>query len=231
MKIEIIKKNRIQTAKDWLYYAPPRKADHWKDGRSAKLLAEYVTNESFLTDVETWIQEFQFAKSSVLTCEPEAVTSLPGSGNGRNHDLLIEGKDFVIGIEAKVSESLGNLIKDEYNNGTQNKRYRIEQLLELLGLPLGVMEDCRYQLLTGLTGTVKAAEEKGKKKCLFLVIEFTGDVIKKGEEKNIKRNADDCDKFIASVQFPREVKCAGKSITCYMKRVTINVSLQKFTTK
>lgn len=186
MKIIISKTNEIHSADEWYRYAPPKRSTQWKDGRSAKLLAEYATSRNFVNDISTWIDECGYKKPEALECEPEAVTSLPGQGDGCNHDLLITGDDFMIGVEAKVSETFGNIIDKELKNASKNKKKRISTLLNYINPHPQSAGSYRYQLLTGLTGTLLATKKKKMKKCLFLIIVFTGDVdIPPKEQKNI----------------------------------------------
>ena len=45
MKLEISKTNIITTPEQWMQFAPPKdKEKHWKDGRSAKSLAMFMTD-------------------------------------------------------------------------------------------------------------------------------------------------------------------------------------------
>ncbi len=46
MKLKISKTNIIKTVDEWKQFAPPMDKDkHWKEGRSAMSLAQFVTNE------------------------------------------------------------------------------------------------------------------------------------------------------------------------------------------
>ena len=108
MELLITKTNIITTVEQWQQFAPPKdKIKHWKDGRSAKSLAQFMTDEHQVKKLENILIELGYDTKGVISCTPEANTVLPGNGNGRNHDLLMIGKDFVAGIEAKVSESFG----------------------------------------------------------------------------------------------------------------------------
>ena len=104
MKLEISKTNIITTVEQWQQFAPPKdKEKHWKDGRSAKSLAQFMTDKNQVKKLESILNELGYETKGIISCTPEANTALPGTGNGRNHDLLMIGKDFVAGIEAKVS--------------------------------------------------------------------------------------------------------------------------------
>ena len=127
-------------------------------------------------------------------CTPEANTPLPGKGKGRNHDLLMIGKDFVVGIEAKVTEPFGNkTIQKELKGSSKNKKNRIDTLVkELFNCDIDKdIEDLRYQLLTGTMGTLFEAIRNNKSKALFLVIVFTDGIQKTQDENDQSSNNDD----------------------------------------
>ena len=130
MEITITKAHEIKTTGDWYDYAPPQSCKHWKDGRSAKLLAEYALSENFKQDISKILKECNLRIPKKLYGEPEAITNFPSSGTGRHHDLLIDGDEIIIAIEAKVSELFGNgkTIKNEYEDKSANKQKAVSYL-------------------------------------------------------------------------------------------------------
>lgn len=130
MKIKISKNNIITTVEEWYQFAPPKaKGKHWKDGRSAKSLAQFMTDKNQVKKLEDILVELEYNTKGVISCTPEANTVLPCKGNGRNHDLLMIGEDFVVGIEAKVSEPFGEEISTELieasDNNLKSATYRV----------------------------------------------------------------------------------------------------------
>lgn len=193
MKLEISKTNIITTVEQWQQYAPPKdKEKHWKDGRSAKSLAQFMTDKNQVKKLESILNELGYDTKGIISCTPEANTVLPGTGNGRNHDLLMIGKDFVAGIEAKVSESFGKTISKELIGASENKQYRIDTLAkELFGCEINAdSEDLKYQLLTGVMGTFFEAIKNTKSKALFLVIVFTDGITTKEANAVVANNKD-----------------------------------------
>ena len=229
MKVIITKTNVIKSVEDWRMYAPPQNPKkHWKEGHSAKLLAKYVTNKNFANDVEQWIKDCHFSSSREVFCEPEVTTSFPNRGLGRKHDLIIEGKDFIIGVEAKVSESFGaRTIEKEYEGQSEGKQKRVEILLKYIGKSYEEAKNYKYQLLTGLVGTLLEAKRKGKEKCLFIVISFTGDVDASsiGQETNNNDYAAFCSNFLGLLPNGGMVvyNIDGTEITCYIRKIEVNV--------
>ena len=209
MKIKISKNNNIiTTVEEWYQFAPPKaKGKHWKDGRSAKSLAQFMTDKNQVKKLEDILVELKYGTNGVISCTPEANTVLPCKGNGRNHDLLMIGEDFVVGIEAKVSEPFGEEISTELIEASDNKKGRIDKLAnELFGCKINEVKDgleLRYQLLTGVYGTLREAENNQKSKALFLVVVFT-DGLTSEDENAVNRNNDDFKNFCQQIGLSAE---------------------------
>ena len=229
MKIKISKNNNIiTTVEEWYQFAPPKaKGKHWKDGRSAKSLAQFMTDKNQVKKLEDILVELKYGTNGVISCTPEANTVLPCKGNGRNHDLLMIGEDFVVGIEAKVSESFGEEISTELIEASDNKKGRIDKLAnELFGCKINEVKDgleLRYQLLTGVYGTLLEAENNKKSKALFLVIVFT-DGITREDENAVNRNNDDFKNFCQQIVLSAEGGTICKSnVALTIKKVEISL--------
>ena len=229
MKIKISKNNNIiTTVEEWYQFAPPKaKGKHWKDGRSAKSLAQFMTDKNQVKKLEDILVELEYDTNGVISCTPEANTVLPCKGNGRNHDLLMIGEDFVVGIEAKVSESFGEEISTELIEASDNKKNRIDTLAnKLFGCKINEVKDgleLRYQLLTGVYGTLREAEKNKKSKALFLVIVFT-DGITREDENAVNRNNDDFKNFCKCINLSEEGGTICKSnVALTIKKVEISL--------
>ena len=229
MKIEISKNNNIiTTVEEWSQFALPKaKEKHWKDGRSAKSLAQFMTDKNQVKKLEDILVELKYNTNGVISCTPEANTVLPCKGNGRNHDLLMIGEDFVVGIEAKVSESFGEEISTELIEASDNKKNRIDTLAnELFGCKINEVKDgleLRYQLLTGVYGTLREAKKNKKSKALFLVIVFT-DGITREDENAVNRNNDDFKNFCQQIGLSAEGRTICKSnVALTIKKVEISL--------
>ena len=228
MKIKISKNNIITTVEEWYQFAPPKaKGKHWKDGRSAKSLAQFMTDKNQVKKLEDILVELEYNTKGVISCTPEANTVLPCKGNGRNHDLLMIGEDFVVGIEAKVSEPFGEEISTELIEASDNKKGRIDKLAnELFGCKINEVKDgleLRYQLLTGVYGTLREAKKNKKIKALFLVIVFT-DGITREDENAVNRNNDDFKNFCKCINLSEEGGTICKSnVALTIKKVEISL--------
>ena len=229
MKIKISKNNNIiTTVEEWYQFAPPKaKEKHWKDGRSAKSLALFMTDKNQVKKLEDILVELKYGTNGVISCTPEANTVLPCKGNGRNHDLLMIGEDFVVGIEAKVSEPFGEEISTELIEASDNKKNRIDTLAnKLFGCKINEVKDgleLRYQLLTGVYGTLLEAENNKKSKALFLVVVFT-DGLTSEDENAVNRNNDDFKNFCKCINLSEEGGTICKSnVDLTIKKVEISL--------
>ena len=229
MKIKISKNNNIiTTVEEWYQFAPPKaKGKHWKDGRSAKSLAQFMTDKNQVKKLEDILVELEYNTKGVISCTPEANTVLPCKGNGRNHDLLMIGEDFVVGIEAKVSEPFGEEISTELIEASDNKKNRIDTLAnKLFGCKINEVKDgleLRYQLLTGVYGTLREAENNKKSKALFLVVVFT-DGLTSEDENAVNRNNDDFKNFCQQIGLSAEGGTICKSnVDLTIKKVEISL--------
>lgn len=234
MKIEIFNNKgiKIKTIDQW---PRPMRSNQWKDGRSAMLLADFVLNANNGNDfrelIASILRDCKIVKQN-FECEPEAKKGLGkgfGSGN-RNHDLLMIGsEDCVIGIEAKVSEPFGNQSIDDIieNGDTEGKRARAIELIKTLAPDSN--RDRRqknYQLFTALQSTLSCREKSSKfKNIIFLVIVFTGDVLKEKDYEDRCRNNNETFKsfleYINADEAGQILK--GQPINCWIKKVEVEV--------
>ena len=187
----------------WKQVCPPKKGDiQWRDGRSAKELAKYMTKclPAIPTEIEQALEKIA-SPISQFDWDAEYVTALPGKGEGRNHDAILYNDDIVITIEAKADETLGNLIDEEIQNASVNKLNRISKLLEyIFGGGFKEYHGLRYQLLTAAVGTLLEVEHQNKEDgkhiktavMLVLVFKTNGDVT----EEKIASNHKDIENFL-----------------------------------
>jgi len=154
---------------------------HWKVGRSAYSLAEFIINKN---GEHTIIDEVSkiIGESLILdNAHPEYEVQFDNYGHGREHDLGIygttkSGKKVFIGVEAKVDEPFGNTISQAYikgkakqlNGENTNAPIRIEELLKRnYGNIKGKYFDLPYQLLFSTVGTLSV---KADIHILFVIV-------------------------------------------------------------
>ena len=224
----------IDSLEAWKKLGKTKKDDQWKEGRSARLMAELAIERKpeFAKRVSDLLAECGIAEQDFV-CEPEAAAGLGKGmcqGGPRKHDLLMRGNDCVIGIEAKVSElfdeEIGKRLESEEGKECKRAKSLIERLIpeknqdEVSGIG--------YQLFTAARGTMCAALKHGMDKCVMLVITFKGNVEKeKNYDANCAKNAKDFDDFLKATgadgngQIVRDI--SGKAISCWIKHIDVTV--------
>lgn len=201
----LLKYNGISDLQSWFQLAPPMGgAKQWKDGRSAKELARYITNsypnmpqeiENILCRFVDKKAEFDWAAEYVTEFQPFGL----GKGEGRNHDAFLFHPDVVVGIEGKADESLGEqLIGEALKGASDNKKQRINGMIQMLfGDSPENHKNIRYQLVTASAATLLEATKKNVHKALLLVIVFK----KHGcyNEEKIAANKADIQRFLNEI--------------------------------
>lgn len=224
----------IDSLEAWKKLGKTKKDDQWKEGRSARLMAELAIERKpeFAKRVSDLLAECGIAEQDFV-CEPEAKTCLGEEmypRGPRNHDLLMLGKDCVIGIEAKVSEPFGKEIGKQQKSTKGNISKRAELLRKFL-MPDKTQDEVSgigYQLFTATRGTMCAALEHGVEKCIMLVITFKGNVEKEDDYDTLcAKNAEDFDDFLKATgadgngRIAREI--GNKAVSCWIKHIDVTV--------
>lgn len=171
MKIIDYHKNQINNMNDWevKFFKGTQKEQHWKVGRSAHALAEFVMNKNGAEKIADIVSNVIGKKVVLEKAVPEWEIRFDEFGHGREHDLGIWGtieetnKSIFIGIEAKVDESFGSSVADAYiiaktkqlNEISTNAPNRVEKLLQRNFKPVKLSHwNLRYQLLYATVGTI-----------------------------------------------------------------------------
>ena len=214
----MIKKNgiRLDSTQKWGKLAGPVTSKQWKDERSAKEVAKKwhsFNSPNLPEEIEKILTNSKnFGTISKWEGEPEVKINFDSFHGPSNMDLIIhatdEFGDFVIGIEAKADEPLGNYVKDVFTdalerkikNDASNGIKRIEQLANSLFSNREAYQtkigELRYQLITGIAATLKVAKENNYKRALFLVQEFQTNST---SQEKLAKNKKDVDLFIKRI--------------------------------
>ena len=208
----MILSGEIKRIEDWYYKAGPKDKDvQWKNDYSAKEFAKlwFDENENIILPHE--IAELigkVFGNFEVLFGIPEHATRIDKyPGEQRNHDMFLfckkeNGEDFIVCIEAKVAEPLGDIIKKELDNvknkSKTNKPNRINDMKKKLKMEKKDISNLRYQLFTGSVGTIKEGENYKVKECFFLILQILPELKIPGrnEERKINSNYNDIINFL-----------------------------------
>jgi hypothetical protein len=189
----------INNIDDWFRECPPKQSNkHWKDGRSAKELARYITRD--LPNVPSELLDIlsKYSTNDYIVIAPEFVTNFKskgfGSGEGRNHDSLVLMRDTVIGIEAKADESLDRYYSSIVIDDTKNHVLRYRGLYKALFNDDELDGRVRYQLVSASVGTIIEAIERQKQNAVLLIISFLKDGCYNMDK--VKSNYDDIKYYI-----------------------------------
>jgi hypothetical protein len=212
----------ITTVADWRDIAPPRGKDrHWRDGRSAKELAD-AWCRSGSPCVPSEVQNILHSHPDIgelilLSGEPEVRLPFDDiAGEPRNADLVLLAEDargrVAITVEAKADEPFGETLavalatarKVKLENPRSHRETRIDQLIASL-MPANSSGTAgfaatRYQLLTAAAGTLAWARQVGAQRAVLLVHEFTGPDT---DDRKVAANSTDLDAFVAQISAGR----------------------------
>lgn len=233
----ILNNNGIKDVDSWFMIAPPMGGEkQWRDGRSAKELARYMTaNYPFLPKELQETLRFFVSETSDFEWAAEYVTKFQkyalGKGEGRNHDAFMYNSDIVVGIEGKADEPLGSqLIGEAIQNASENKMIRINGMIDMLfGDSPENHKNIRYQLVTAATATLLEANERNVNQAIFVVIVFK----KKGcySDEKIAANNKDIEYFLKEISAKQNgeyfiiptVYGKENNIKLYFKHIEINL--------
>lgn len=221
---------QINTIDEWLRECPPKqKYKHWKDGRSAKELAGFLTRELPNVPYELLKILGKYSTIDDIVVAPEYVTDFKskgfGSGEGRNHDSLIILNDSIIGIEAKADEGLDKYYSSINIDDTINHQLRYRGLYNAL-FDASIDGKVRYQLVSASVGTIIEAIDRNKPNAVLLLITF----LKDGcfNERKVKNNSKDINYFIQKFVKRRDGSLVAKiavenNIDFFIEQVTIRI--------
>jgi len=193
MKYTDSKGNIINDINDWenIVFQSSKKRKHWKVGRSAYELANFMMNSNGEATIRKIVSDLIVEDVSFESATPELEIRFDTFGHGREHDLGIWGiteskKTIFIGVESKVDELFSGKISDsfiiaktkELNGVKTNIPKRIESLLKRNFKVLKTEYfDLRYQLLYSTVGTLDAIDNKATADIsILLIIVFKTDL-------------------------------------------------------
>lgn len=203
----------IQTVADWFRIAPPKGGkDQWVPGRSAyecaRAWCSNATEPSVPSELSALLKSCSSTKDATITAVfPERRIRFDKlAGEPRNSDLAILAKYeegcLAINIEAKADEPFDRYVRDVLMDGARriaadiptNLVARVQGLARsIFSRPLNgasALGNLRYQLLTGIAGTISFALETGASRGLFVIHEFVTDFTDDSKHEMNKRDLD-----------------------------------------
>ena len=192
-------------------------AKHWKEGRSAKSLAQYfslpnIDQSNGIKLIKEYVDICGFKNFEPIRARIEHESRFDEfRGKGRMHDMVIWGNGgdchLVICIEAKVDEPFGSSVSEAYReseeyvkkNPRSKRKERIEKLCKNY-YKIDVNDstsytNIRYQLLHYLAGAI--TEAKSCNDVVFMPIM----VFKTNKYNKENYNKKDYEVFIKSMNF------------------------------
>jgi hypothetical protein len=155
---------------------------HWRDGFSAKSVCTSWFNAN---DIPPGLrnvldQAVEFRGAELLDAWLERCRHLPwGKGNPSQTDLLAVLRTgdglAVLGVEAKVKESFGPIVRDWLADGGANKAERLRGLCNLLGIEEDAAMILRYQLFHRTAAAILEAKRYGARHAAMIVQSFCPD--------------------------------------------------------
>ena len=192
MKIVDSRDQTISNLPEWRsrIFDGTSKEKHWKKGRSAPSLAEFIMNRNGASYLEKRISAVLSRQVMLEQATPEYLARFDSyPGNPSNLDLGITGnvkrstlkEGLFVGVEAKVDETFGGTVRSRFSSAMKTREAgkntnAPERVKELLAYYFSVKEspdfsrfaDVRYQLLTGTAGTVAMPHAV----CVFYILVF-----------------------------------------------------------
>ena len=211
-------------------------SSHWKLGRSAYSLADFVMNRGGERMLQGRVSSVLSQTAALDTGTPEYGAKFDSYGGPSKLDLGIFGKagsesSLFVGVEAKVDERFGETVCKRYERAVayleENPRSKASaRVIDLLANYFGetadpcdsAFSDIRYQLLTSTAGTIAVGEDFS----VFYVLVFETDSY---NEKRGQENRLDYEMFIAAAGGKliaqdesgfdaHEIVIAGKRLIC-----------------
>ena len=184
--------------------------------------------------VENFVEESKQAKQQIIEIENER-NNLAQERNEKKEANIQENLAKINELGKQISK-LGNQ-SQELQNKLDKRFFEVKELVNLM-IDNKITEEMRkirkinevkdglelrYQLLTGVYGTLLEAENNKKSKALFLVIVFT-DGITREDENAVNRNNDDFKNFCQQIVLSAEGGTICKSnVALTIKKVEISL--------
>ena len=155
------------------------KRTHWRQGRSAKAVADrwFQANDLPPRVRAVLEQSPEFTNAELIDAWLERCTDLGDRrGSASQTDLLailgVGDGLAVMGVEAKVTESFGPLVSEWIGNGSDGKEDRLQRLCALLGFERATVGDLRYQLFHRTAAAILEARRYRANKVVLMVHSF-----------------------------------------------------------
>jgi len=155
------------------------KPTHWKQGRSAKAVADswFQANDLPPRVRAVLDQSADLNGAELIDAWLERCTDLGDRrGSATQTDLLavlgVGDELAVMAVEAKVTESFGPLVSEWIGEGGEGKEDRLQRLCDLLGFDRASVGDLRYQLFHRTAAAILEARRYRADKAVLMIHSF-----------------------------------------------------------
>ncbi|MCK9169755.1 MAG: hypothetical protein M0P01_05010 [Treponema sp.] len=218
--------HRITTLNEWLNCCPPKNPQlQWQDDYSAKEFAEKVLADDFERDIAQIAAAAGITGLKINNAYPEHITCLDNfPGGQRNHDLACTCRSdtgtVAVCFEAKAGENFGETLHNEWKKGDAKPKSKIQDRINAMFQLLWGKNytpaynttnigKIYYQLLTGLTGTIRFAHENSIQKCIFIIYQLKTKTVTNSKIQNHRNAISD---FLKQFKLPDPLNVNDNSI-------------------
>lgn len=181
---------------------------HWVEGKSAWAVARSWNDARGLPSE---IRRLLGGNARLIRMEPECAVALPGFSGPSWCDVFarvdVDGKEYVLVVEAKKDENFGQKVgswlnRKGTNNSSTNRKYRLTEICKKFGFEVNfdLYENQRYELFHKAYASLKCAEFWNIDGAIMLVQSFC-----KNQEKptGLKEFRDFACLFEGIFEFPK----------------------------
>jgi hypothetical protein len=166
----------LRLLEDWRQQHP---VSNWKRGYSAMSMAlVWRDADGVPATLRAALQETPLAAFEMRRGVVEHKTQVPGEGFPSVTDLMVFGSvgdvDVILGVEGKVDESFGPLVRDWSRGAGPNKRLRLAGLCDGLDLSVDAVQGLRYQLLHRTWSALATARDAGATHAVLCIHSLQG---------------------------------------------------------
>ena len=151
---------------------------HWKEGRSAKMVADLWEGSGALPEtLVAMLESGGIIAPELLIAVPEWVTALPDGLRGSQSDVFAllkhdQGTAALV-VEAKVNETFGPTVGEWLSSESAARPRRLKDLIEIIGSGSPPPPEVRYQLIHRTAAALIEAGRFGAASAIMVVQSFS----------------------------------------------------------
>lgn len=151
---------------------------HWKEGRSAKMVADLWEGCGALPEtLVAMLENGGIIAPELLIAVPEWVTALPDGLRGSQSDVFAllrhDLGTAALVVEAKVNEPFGPTVGEWLSSESAARPRRLKDFIEIIGSGSPPPPEVRYQLIHRTAAALIEAERFGTASAIMIVQSFS----------------------------------------------------------